>query len=104
MTFTAVADIALGLAVVAVICVRQLRWTPLRPGRLWRLPLVLGALGVVSLMRGHGRPLSAADLALLLAELAVALGTGAAMGAITVFRAAVVQIRTGGVPAAITRR
>lgn len=86
MTLTTLADALLGLAVIALICVRQLRWTALRPTRLWRAPLVLGAVGVVSLLQTGGRTLTATDVALLLVEAAIALGTGAAMGAITAFR------------------
>ena len=98
MTFTALADIVLGLAVLVLLCVRQLRWTALRPAQLWRLPELLGAIGVVSIRSTGGRMLSATALALLVLELAVALSTGAAMGRITVFRplrGAVPPLRTG---------
>ncbi len=86
MTFTTLADIVLGLGLVVLLCVRQLRWTALRPAQLWRLPVVLGAIGAVSLLSSGGRTLSATVLALLVVELALALGTGAAMGRITVLR------------------
>jgi hypothetical protein len=94
MTVTTLTDIVFGLAVIGWLCVRQLRWTALRPSRLWRLPVVLGAVGAISLLGSGGRTLSATDLALLLVEAAVAFGTGAAMGRITVFRPL-----TGRVPA-----
>jgi len=86
MTFTTVADLVLGLAVVVLICVRQLRWTAVRPSRLWRLPLVLAVVGALSLLQTGGRTFTGADVALLLVEAAVAVVTGAGMGAITVFR------------------
>lgn len=102
MTLTTLADVILGLAVIALLCVRQLQWTAVRPSRMWRVPLVLGAIGVFSLLRGTDRALSGVDVALLLVEAAIALGTGALMGRITVFRpitAVPATLRAGeGVP------
>jgi hypothetical protein len=86
MTLTTIADLILGLAVIVLLCVRQLTWSALRPTRMWRLPLVLGAVGVLSLLRSDGRPLTGDDVALLLVEATVALATGALMGRITTFR------------------
>ncbi|HET6824656.1 MAG TPA: hypothetical protein VFH64_01920 [Amnibacterium sp.] len=98
MNLTTVADLVLGIGVIVLICVRQLSWTAVRPSRMWRLPLVLGVIGVFSLLRGSPRALSGADVALLLVEAVVALGTGALMGRITVFRpiaAAPASLRPG---------
>jgi hypothetical protein len=86
MTLTTVADLILGIAVIVLLCVRQLRWSAVRPNRMWRVPLILGAAGVFSLLSSSGRTLSGDDIALLLVEAAIALGTGALMGRITVFR------------------
>jgi hypothetical protein len=86
MTLTTVADLVLGLAVIVLLCVRQLRWTAVRPSRMWRAPLILGAAGLFSLLGSSNRVLTGDDIALLLLEAVIALGTGALMGRITVFR------------------
>jgi hypothetical protein len=86
MTLTTVADLLLGLAVIVLLCVRQLRWTAVRPTRMWRLPVILGAAGVFTLLSSGGRALTGVEVALLLVEAVIALATGAAMGRITVFR------------------
>lgn len=101
MTLTTVADLILGIAVIVLLCVRQLRWTAVRPTRMWRIPLILGAIGLFSLLGSSTRALSGDDIALLLVEAVIALGTGALMGRITVFRpiAAVPPILRAGEPA-----
>lgn len=86
MTLTTVADIVLGVALIGVLCFRQLRWTPLQLGRMWRLPAVLGLIGLLSLTRSGATVLSATDLALLLVEAVIAVATGALMGRVTVLR------------------
>lgn len=86
MTLESLADAGLGVVLLVWICARQLRWTPVDARRLWTLPLVLGLVGLGQLASARGMALSATSLALLGLEAAVALGTGAAMGAVTVFR------------------
>jgi hypothetical protein len=48
--------------------------------------VILGAIGVFSLLSSGGQVLTGDDVALLLVEAAIALATGALMGRITVFR------------------
>ncbi len=86
MTLTTLADVIIGLAVIALLCVRQLTWTLVRPSRMWRSPLILGAIGAFSLLGSGTHRLSVEDVALLLVESLIALGTGALMGRITTFR------------------
>ena len=54
---------------------------------MWRLPIVLAAIGLFALTGSHGAPsMTAIDAALLSLELVVSLGVGAAMGAIANLR------------------
>ncbi|MFD1720362.1 hypothetical protein [Amnibacterium endophyticum] len=78
---------ALALLVVALLVWRQLRWTRFDANRVLRLPIVLGALGLLEIATATTAVrLQAVDVAVLVAEVAVAIGVGAAMGARTVFR------------------
>lgn len=87
MTMQMLGMAALALAVVALLILRQLRWTRFDAARALRLPIVLGALGLVEVATSaRTETLTAADLTLLAAELAVALAVGAGMGRLTVFR------------------
>ena len=85
MTSSTLTDIVIGLIVIAYISSRQLRWRPVDLGRMLKLPLILGVVGVVSLARQSTdvKPVDAAVLGLS-ALLAVASGT--MMGRIAVFR------------------
>lgn len=89
------ADIAIGLVLVGWIVYRQLTWRIVSISRMWRMPLLLGAIGLVMLaqVRG-GNPVSGVDLAVLVIELIISLGIGLVMGKIAVFRAR--TIRPGG--------
>jgi hypothetical protein len=102
MTLSTLAEIGLGLVLIGVLCFRQLRWTAVQPGRMWRLPAVLGIAGLVGLTRSGATVVSATDLALLLVEAVVAVTTGALMGRVAVFRpisAAAAPARRPGEPA-----
>ncbi|GAA2752296.1 hypothetical protein [Amnibacterium kyonggiense] len=97
---------ALALLVVALLVWRQLRWTRFDASRVLRLPVVLGALGLVEIATSTTVRLEAVDVAVLAAEVAVAVGIGAAMGARTVFRPSPTapgawEARTGAVGAAL---
>ncbi|MEV6847542.1 hypothetical protein [Actinoplanes sp. NPDC051411] len=85
MTSSTLTDIVIGLLVIAYSSSRQLRWRPVDLGRMLKLPLILGVLGVVSLARETTgvKPVDAAILGLS-ALLAVISGT--MMGRIAVFR------------------
>jgi len=99
MTSSTLLDLLLGLAVVAYLAARQLSWRPVDPSRTWRLPLVLGAVGVVSLARQQTPP-HAIDVVILGLSAVAALVSGALMGRIARFRPSptdpgMVESRTG---------
>jgi hypothetical protein len=83
---TNVAEGVLALALVVFISVRQLRWTAVVPSRMWRMPVILAIVGVVTLSRASLGSVSSTDLALLALEAVIAIGTGCAMGLIARFR------------------
>ena len=85
MNTSYLADLAIGLAVIAYLCTRQLSWRPVDPARMWKMPLVLGAIGVVSLARQHVT-IHPIDLVILIVSGVAALASGTAMGRIARFR------------------
>ena len=87
MTITNLLEALLGVAGIIWICAKQLRWTAVSVQRMWRMPILLGAIGVFTLLTsGSKAVLTGADLGLLAIELVAAVATGAAMGWIAVFR------------------
>ncbi len=87
MTATNVVEALLGLALIVWICIRQLTWMPVDVARMWRMPVILAVIGIVTLVEtGRGDRFTGTDVALLLIEAAAAIVTGAAMGFIAVFR------------------
>jgi hypothetical protein len=87
MSIANIGEALLGVALVVWIVFRQMRWTAVDIGRMWRMPLILGGVGVITLVTSGGtKALTAADLGLLALELGVALVTGALMGMVAVFR------------------
>lgn len=122
VTVANVADILIAIAVLGWVIYRQLTWQVVRISRLWRMPVILGIVGVI--MLAQTKSLSAIqpiDIAILIGELALALGVGAAMGRLATFRtraqrpsdvdtrngqthnpmATVIESRTGGWGAAL---
>ncbi|MFG1925275.1 hypothetical protein [Cryptosporangium sp. NPDC048952] len=85
MTLTTLVDIALGLALLAYLSTRQLRWAPVDTARMWRLPIVLGAIGLASIA-ATDKPLTTADVAVLVVSGLLAVGSGVAMGSLARFR------------------
>jgi hypothetical protein len=99
MTSSTVTDLLIGLAVVAYLCSRQLRWRPVDGARMWKMPVILGAAGVISIARQHA-PFRPVDVAILGLSAVFALISGALMGRIARFRpsptdARLVESRTG---------
>ncbi len=87
MNIQTIANVLLILLLVGWIGYRQLRWRPIAVGRMWRMPIILGVVGVfLTANQSKGATLSAFDLAVLVIELVVALGVGAIMGRIAQFR------------------
>src|ERR1700712_1425815 len=66
---------------------RQLNWRPVELARMWRAPLIMGVIGVVSLANSTSiTNLSTFDVAVLAFEIIVSLGVGSAMGVMARFR------------------
>lgn len=77
----------IGLAVIAWVIYRQLTWQVVVPGRMWRMPLILAAIGIFELAQIKGSThVTGTDLAILGGELVLALGVGALMGTLAKFR------------------
>lgn len=96
----------IALAVIGLLIWRQLRWRDFDPARVLRLPIVLGAIGLLELANLHGAIVTAIDGTLLAIELLMSIGIGAAMGRLAVFRSApngsgALQTRTGWVGASL---
>lgn len=75
------------IAVVVLVAYRQMTWRAVDPGRMWRLPLILGVVGLV-VLGGQTKlqSLTGIDIAVVLVELVISLGLGALMGAIATIR------------------
>lgn len=80
-------QVLLGLGAIAWICFRQLTWRPVDPSRSWRGPLIFGIIGLASLSETTAR-ITPVDLGLVVVELLLAAGAGAAMGRLAHFRPA----------------
>ncbi|WP_433305468.1 hypothetical protein ACQP2F_18160 [Actinoplanes sp. CA-030573] len=85
MTSANAFNLLIATLVVAYLCSRQLTWRPVDPARMWKLPLILGVLGVVALSRQTGA-LHPVDVVILGLSAAFALVSGALMGRIARFR------------------
>lgn len=96
----------IALAVVGLMVYRQLRWRAFTPAGALRLPIVLGAIGILNLAGLKGVTVTSLDGTLFAIELLVSIGIGAAMGRLSVFRGApdgsgALQTRTGWIGAAL---
>ncbi|TQS42642.1 hypothetical protein [Cryptosporangium phraense] len=85
MTPTTALDIALGLALLAYIVSRQLRWIPVDTSKMWRMPLILGIAGLFQLA-GHRTAVTTADVTILVLSAILAVASGVAMGTTARFR------------------
>ncbi|MBT2501991.1 hypothetical protein [Curtobacterium sp. ISL-83] len=79
------ANVLIGLALVAFLAYRQATWQYLDPARIWRMPLVMGAVGLVVLAQTKAA-ITTADIVFLGIEALVTIAIGLTMGAITRFR------------------
>lgn len=86
MTTEAVLEALVALAAIVYACARQLRWTPVIPSRMWRMPAILAAIGLYTITKSGVSTVTAADVAILTASAVAAVGTGALMGVIARFR------------------
>ncbi len=110
MSIQLLSNIVIGLALVGFLAYRQMRWSYVDRSSLWRMPLILGIIGVVEI-GGMSKTLrvTGVDITFIAIELLVSLALGLVMGRITVFRRALtadnrgrmIEARTGGVGAAL---
>ena len=105
MTTSTLTDLVLGLALLFYIAARQLRWRALDPGRMLKLPLILGIAGIVVMGR-QTTTVKPVDVVILGISALLAVVSGALMGGITRFRRSpadpcVTETRTGWLGAAI---
>jgi hypothetical protein len=87
MNISNVADILIAAAVVCWIIYRQFTWQLANAGKLWRMPVIVGIIGVIMLTQTKSltsvRPL---DLVILAGELVISIALGAVMGSLARFR------------------
>ncbi|AMM19720.1 hypothetical protein AX769_05630 [Frondihabitans sp. PAMC 28766] len=110
MSIQLIENVVIGLALVAYLVYRQLRWTGIDRGSIWRLPIVLGIIGVINLSSmSKGTVVGAPDIAFIGIELVIAVVIGLMMGKLTTFRTAarpdskgrVIEARSGRAGAAL---
>ncbi|MDR6198737.1 hypothetical protein QE374_000646 [Microbacterium sp. SORGH_AS428] len=85
MTFSTVLNVLLLLVLVVWLGYRQSTWRPIRSGRMWRMPIILGVAGVAVIAQTVDH-VTTLDVIALTVEAAIALGVGAAMGRIARIR------------------
>jgi hypothetical protein len=104
MTVQSIATVLIALAVIGLLMARQLRWRTFDPARVLRMPIVLGAIGLIELANLHGVRLTAIDATMFGIEVLLSVGIGALMGRLTVFRTGpdgTLQVRGGWIGAAL---
>jgi len=80
-------NIGIGIVLIGFFTYRQMKWTPLIESRLWRMPIILGAIGVFSISQTvSAATLSSLDVSVLAIEIVVSVAVGAGMGAMARFR------------------
>lgn len=94
MTVQLLANTLLGLALVGYLAYRQASWQSVDPTRVWRAPVLMGAIGIVVLAQGTGA-VTTLDVVFLVVEALVAAGLGLVMGTLTRFRTVAVPDRRG---------
>lgn len=108
MSVQLLANILIGIALVAFLGYRQATWQYLDPTRIWRTPLVMAIVGVVVLTQTRST-ITTTDVVFLAIEALVTIGVGLTMGSITRFRTVgtpdrkgrTIQSRTGALGAAL---
>ncbi|MDY0829611.1 hypothetical protein SK224_10820 [Microbacterium sp. BG28] len=85
MTFSTILNILLLVVLVVWLGYRQSTWRPIRSGRMWRMPILLGIAGVAVLAQTVDH-VTTLDIIALTVEAAISLGVGAAMGRIARIR------------------
>lgn len=85
MDLQIIGNVLLAVVILAFVCYRQTTWRIASPATLWRMPVIMAAVGVYLLIR-QGSTFTGLDAAVLVIELVISLGVGAWMGAIAHFR------------------
>ncbi|WP_353113069.1 hypothetical protein [Microbacterium sp.] len=81
MTPQTILTIVIALAAIVWLSIRQTTWTPMSPGRAWRGPIVLLAVGAIMMV--NGRPTlipTGPELGVLVLELVIGAAVGAGIG------------------------
>ncbi|WP_019929259.1 hypothetical protein [Nocardia sp. BMG111209] len=88
MSSAQISEIVLVVAVLGWIVYRQTRWQVLDPARIWRMPLILAVIGLVSLRSTpvDGDTFGTVAVTLLLATGLLSIGVGALMGSMSQLR------------------
>lgn len=87
MTLQTIANVLIIVIVIGWMGYRQMQWRPVSIGRMWRMPAILGIVGLVLLVQTtKPTALTGLDLGVLAVELVVSLAIGAWMGSIAHFR------------------
>ncbi|MBU3063352.1 hypothetical protein KO481_17685 [Nocardia sp. NEAU-G5] len=87
MTSQNVLEIGLAVLVLGWIVYRQTRWQTLERARIWRGPIILAVIGVVSMRTGlAGAALGTTAVALLVLEAVLSLSVGVGMGMLSQIR------------------
>ncbi|MES2170515.1 MAG: hypothetical protein V4479_07305 [Actinomycetota bacterium] len=87
MNLQTLANAAIILLLVGFIAVRQLRWQPVIVSRMWRLPIIMGVIGLFLIAdQTKSAKVTALDLGVIVIELVIAVGVGAIMGRIAQFK------------------
>lgn len=87
MDLQSLLNILIPIALVIFIGVRQVRWSALAEGSIWRLPIIMIVIGVFTIGKsGTIDSLSTADVALLSVEVVISVAFGCVMGLITKVR------------------
>jgi hypothetical protein len=81
-----VLNAAIGLVLLVWISYRQLRWTPVIPEKMWRMPAILAILGIFLLAKTGLAHVTGQDVAVLAIETVISLALGSVMGLIAHFR------------------
>jgi len=105
MTTSTLINLVIGLGLIAYICSRQLSWRLVDPARMWKLPIVLGVVGAVSVAK-QTTAIHPVDVVILGLSAVFALASGTIMGRIARFRPSpanpgMVESRTGWLGVAI---
>ena len=105
MTSSTLTDFVLGLVLIVYLCSRQLRWRPVDPGKMLKLPLILGVAGIISMAR-QTTTIHPIDVTILAISGLLAVISGVMMGRIARFRPSpadprLVESRTGWLGVAI---